>query len=67
MTAGVRANASEMQPARLLAVFMVDRNETELTIPSGKRTGPNLRTSDRCRSCGKRLEPTSDELCKRRV
>jgi quercetin dioxygenase-like cupin family protein len=29
----VSANASEMQPANLLAVFVVDTNETELTIP----------------------------------
>jgi hypothetical protein len=36
VTAGVGANASEMQLARLLAVFMVDRNETELTIPFGE-------------------------------
>jgi quercetin dioxygenase-like cupin family protein len=33
---GVSANASEMQPAKLLAVFVVDTNETELTIPLGK-------------------------------
>ncbi|HEX7126202.1 MAG TPA: cupin domain-containing protein [Thermodesulfobacteriota bacterium] len=31
----VSANASETKPARLLAVFVVDTNETELTIPSG--------------------------------
>lgn len=31
----VRANASEMKPAKLLAVFVVDANETELTIPFG--------------------------------
>ena len=31
----VSANASETQPARLLAVFVVDTNETELTIPIG--------------------------------
>ena len=30
---GVSANASETQPAKLLAVFVVDTNETELTIP----------------------------------
>jgi quercetin dioxygenase-like cupin family protein len=29
----VSANASETQPAKLLAVFMVDTNETELAIP----------------------------------
>jgi quercetin dioxygenase-like cupin family protein len=29
----VSANASETKPARLLAVFVVDTNETELTIP----------------------------------
>ena len=33
----VGANASEMQPAKLLAVFVVDTNETELTIPFGNR------------------------------
>ena len=31
----VSANASQTQPARLLAVFVVDTNETELTIPIG--------------------------------
>jgi quercetin dioxygenase-like cupin family protein len=31
----VSANASETRPARLLAVFVVDTNETELTIPLG--------------------------------
>jgi quercetin dioxygenase-like cupin family protein len=31
----VSANASERQPAKLLAVFVVDTNETELTIPFG--------------------------------
>src|SRR5689334_13119605 len=31
----VSANASETQPAKLLAVFVVDTNETELTIPFG--------------------------------
>lgn len=31
----VSANASETQPARLLAVFVVDTNETELVIPFG--------------------------------
>jgi hypothetical protein len=35
---GVSANASQTKPARLLAVFVVDTNETELTIPhSGLR------------------------------
>lgn len=29
----VSANASETKPARLLAVFIVDTNETKLTIP----------------------------------
>ena len=29
----VSANASEMKPAKLLAVFVMDTNETELTIP----------------------------------
>lgn len=29
----VSANASETQPAKLLAVFVVDTNETELTFP----------------------------------
>jgi hypothetical protein len=28
-------NASETQPAKLLAVFVVDTNETELTTPFG--------------------------------
>ena len=32
---GVSANASNTQPAKLLAVFVVDTNETELTIPLG--------------------------------
>jgi quercetin dioxygenase-like cupin family protein len=32
---GVSANASETQAAKLLAVFVVDTNETELTIPIG--------------------------------
>jgi quercetin dioxygenase-like cupin family protein len=31
----VSANASETQPAKLPAVFVVDTNETELTIPFG--------------------------------
>jgi quercetin dioxygenase-like cupin family protein len=31
----VSANASETQPAKLLAVFVVGTNETELTIPFG--------------------------------
>src|SRR5215469_11072594 len=31
----VSANASETKPAKLLAVFVVDTNETELTIPFG--------------------------------
>jgi quercetin dioxygenase-like cupin family protein len=30
---GVRANASETLPAKLLAVFVMDTDETELTIP----------------------------------
>ena len=30
---GFSAKASETKPAKLLAVFMVDTNETELTIP----------------------------------
>jgi len=29
------ANASKTKPAKLLAVFVVDTNETELTIPFG--------------------------------
>src|SRR5262249_32906976 len=33
---GVSANASATEPAKLLAVFVVDTNETELTIPLGK-------------------------------
>ena len=32
---GVSANASETKPAKLLAVFVVDTNETDLTIPFG--------------------------------
>jgi quercetin dioxygenase-like cupin family protein len=32
---GVSANASETEPAKLLAVFVVNTNETELTIPLG--------------------------------
>jgi len=32
----VSANASETKPAKLLAVFVVDTNETELTTPIGK-------------------------------
>jgi quercetin dioxygenase-like cupin family protein len=32
---GISANASETKPARLLAVFVVDTNETELTTPFG--------------------------------
>jgi hypothetical protein len=32
----VSANASKTKPAKLLAVFVVDTNETELTIPFGK-------------------------------
>jgi quercetin dioxygenase-like cupin family protein len=31
----ISANASETEPAKLLAVFVVDTNETELTIPFG--------------------------------
>jgi quercetin dioxygenase-like cupin family protein len=31
----VSANASETKPAKLLAVFVVDTNEAELTIPFG--------------------------------
>jgi quercetin dioxygenase-like cupin family protein len=32
---GVSANASETKPAKLLAVFVVDTNETELATPLG--------------------------------
>jgi quercetin dioxygenase-like cupin family protein len=32
----VSANASETQPAKLLAMFVVDTNETELTILLGE-------------------------------
>ena len=32
---GVSANASQTQPAKLLAVFVVDTNEKELTTPFG--------------------------------
>jgi quercetin dioxygenase-like cupin family protein len=31
----VSANASDTEPAQLLAVFVVDTNETELTTPLG--------------------------------
>ena len=31
----VSANASKTKPAKLLAVFVVDTNETELTVPLG--------------------------------
>ena len=34
----VSANASETKPAKLLAVFVVDTNETELTDPVGEPT-----------------------------
>jgi quercetin dioxygenase-like cupin family protein len=33
---GVSANASTTEPAKLLAVFFVDTNETELTTPIGR-------------------------------
>jgi quercetin dioxygenase-like cupin family protein len=33
---GVSANASQTKPAKLLAVFVVDTNETDLTIPLRK-------------------------------
>ncbi|MFL5286279.1 MAG: cupin domain-containing protein [Rhodopila sp.] len=33
---GVSATASETKPAKLLAVFVVDTNEKDLTIPFGK-------------------------------
>ncbi|HEY5204561.1 MAG TPA: cupin domain-containing protein [Roseiarcus sp.] len=33
---GVSANASDTKPAKLLAVFVVDTDEKELTIPFGK-------------------------------
>lgn len=32
---GVSANASKSRPAKLPAVFVIDTNETELTIPCG--------------------------------
>jgi len=32
----VSANASKTKPAKLLAIFVVDTNETQLTIPLGK-------------------------------
>ena len=32
---GLSANASETKPAKLLAVFVVDTNERDLTIPCG--------------------------------
>jgi len=31
----VSANASNVKPAKLLAVFVIDTNQTELTIPFG--------------------------------
>jgi quercetin dioxygenase-like cupin family protein len=31
----VSANASQTKPAKFLAVFVVDTNETQLTIPLG--------------------------------
>ncbi len=34
-TATASAHASKTKPAKLLAVFVVDTNETELTIPLG--------------------------------
>jgi quercetin dioxygenase-like cupin family protein len=33
---GVSANASKRQPAKLLAVFVADTNETDLTVPFGQ-------------------------------
>jgi quercetin dioxygenase-like cupin family protein len=33
---GVSANASDTHPAKILAVFVVDDHETELTIPDSK-------------------------------
>jgi quercetin dioxygenase-like cupin family protein len=33
---GVSANASTTEPAKILAVFVLDTNETELTTPIGK-------------------------------
>jgi hypothetical protein len=36
------ANASKTEPAKLLAVFVVDTNETELTIPLGIEVGCKL-------------------------
>jgi quercetin dioxygenase-like cupin family protein len=32
---GVSANAGETQPTKLLAVFVLDTNETDLTTPFG--------------------------------
>ena len=46
----VSANASETQPAKLLAVFVVDTNETELTIPFG--TEARTRSEVQYFSCG---------------
>ena len=34
-TSALRLRASKTKPAKLLAVFVVDTNETELTIPFG--------------------------------
>jgi quercetin dioxygenase-like cupin family protein len=36
---GVSANASRTKPAKLLAVFVVDTNETDLTTPLANRHG----------------------------
>ena len=39
---GVSANASATEPAKLLAVFVVDTDQTELTIPfEDQRPGPD--------------------------
>ncbi len=39
----VSANASKTKPAKLLAVFVVDTNETELTIPFARERAGGLR------------------------
>ena len=49
---GVSANASKSKPAKLLAVFVVDTNETELTIPSGTEVLPFVPRYCVARKCG---------------
>src|ERR1043166_7639124 len=49
---GVSANASKTKPAKLLAVFVVDTNETELTVPFGKGPPASLLRAGRRNLCG---------------